>query len=70
MHGWKIGPSHFYYYAPHKMIYAAKPMSNRGITPKVLREHIEELMEQVVANEQHWDTTKWGVEATATKTEK
>ena len=55
----KIGPSHFYYYAPHKMVYITRPMDNRAITAKLLREHIDELMEQIVANEEHWDSRKW-----------
>jgi hypothetical protein len=65
----KIGPSHFYYYDKFKMIYIAKPMDNRGVTAKLLREHIDELMEQIIANEPFWDVRKWSAVA-ANKTEK
>lgn len=66
----KIGPSHFYYYPPHKMFYIAKPMDNRGITAKLLRENIDSIMETVVTYETDWNVAKWGVDATASKTDK
>ena len=64
----KTGPTHFYYYAVHKMIYAAKPMDNRGVTAKLLREHLEDLMTQLATTEEHWDVSKWTTTATVTAT--
>jgi len=63
----KIGPAHFYYYVPHKMIYLARPMDNRAVTAKLLREHLEAVMDAVVANETTWNSEKWTPNTTASK---
>jgi hypothetical protein len=53
----KVGPTHFY--TVEKRVYAAKATGNRGMTAKVLREHVDDFLENVANNEEHWNTAKW-----------
>lgn len=50
-----------------KVLWLARLSENRGVTPKVLRDHIEETLAAAYDNQDAWDTSKWG-KADGTKT--
>lgn len=42
-----------------KVLWLARISENRGVTPKVLRDHIEETLAAAYDNQDAWDTSKW-----------
>lgn len=50
-----------------KQLWAARFTDNAGMTPAVLKKHVEALAATVVETREHWDTKKWGDAAEAVK---
>lgn len=57
----KMGPSHFAFNEKIKMFVLYHPVSNRGITPKLVRERIELVARQVEDHERLWNPKLWSV---------
>jgi hypothetical protein len=51
-----------------KAIFLARTTENRGITPKLLREHIEQTVAAAYDTQELWDHSKWGKGDTKTET--
>ena len=43
-----------------KVLWMSATSENRGITPKVLRDHIEGVVASICDHEDAWDFSKWG----------
>ncbi len=54
----KIGPSHFAYIPADKRVYMFLPMDNRGVTPKLLKDQIEKLLDDCEATKDVWNVAK------------
>ncbi len=67
-----VGPCFFDCAAKTKMLYIEAPLDNRGLTAKIVREHIEQVADTAFEFEADWNTSKWSAETktTASKTEK
>lgn len=53
------GKGKFLVNAKTKVLWMSAVSENRGITPKVLRDHIEETVASICDNRNAWDFTKW-----------
>lgn len=63
-----MGQCQFRINSKTKVLWLARISENRGVTPKVLRDHIEETLAAAYDNQDAWDTSKWG-KADSTKGE-
>ena len=48
------GPSHFVYIPKDKTVYMFSPMDNRGVTPKILKDHIDGMVDNCEKTKEHW----------------
>jgi hypothetical protein len=63
-----IGPCYFKYDEQYKGIYMTRVMDNRGVTTKLLRDHLERHIDRCVETKTHWMTDKWAANADAKST--
>jgi hypothetical protein len=54
----KIGPSHFVHIPGDKTVYMFSPMDNRGVTPKILKDQIDQLLNNCESTKEVWSVTK------------
>ena len=63
----KYGPCHFYIHPNGNMLSLTRCLFNKNITPKELREHIEEVISTATATIDDWNTQTWNAPTTAQK---
>jgi hypothetical protein len=54
-----IGPNHFRVDAKSKHLYMSRSTDNRGMTPGLVKEHLDLLLDTCVETKEFWNTTKW-----------
>jgi hypothetical protein len=62
-----MGQCQFRINAKTKVLWLARISENRGVTSKVLRDHIEETVAAAYDNQDAWDTSKWKKGGTKTE---
>jgi hypothetical protein len=61
----EIGPCYFRYNENYKRIYMARPLDNRGVTAKILRDHLERHTDRCAETKAHWLIGNWDAKADA-----
>ena len=62
-----VGPVHFRYSVKQKQLFMSSAIDTRGLTPALVREQIEGLLDKCVETKDDWNTNKWGEAKTAKK---
>jgi hypothetical protein len=57
----EIGPCYFRYNLQYKRLYMTRPMDNRGVTAKLLRDHLERHTDRCAETKLHWMSANWTV---------
>ena len=63
----KIGPNHFRVDEKNKSLHMSRCSDCRGLSPAIVKEHIENLLDSCVKTKGTWNVEKWGATQTNVK---